>query len=329
MVLFLSILIILGALALSILANLLLRKAARRYNVFLVKGVPVVGGFGIWIAFALAAQWGGSALKISALGIPAVLVASFAMLVFGILDDQKELSVTSKLLTQIFSVTLLMYFGIKTQVVYLGPFLNAFITLIWVVGIVNAFNHLDISDGVAAVLGILASLAFLVISIINRDQSNLVISLALLGALSGFLVFNFPPAKIYMGNAGSHCLGFVLAAVAIAISYAPLEKKTALFSPILILGLPALDTAFLILVRLSKKKIPFQKSNDHIILRLKALGYSPRRIFLVMALWGLFFIASGIAVSQFSNLWGLFTVMLAGIFSFKIIAMISKVSVKD
>ena len=324
-----SLAIVLGAFVLSVLANILLQRLSSGFGIFMTKGTPVFGGLTIWGAFTVAAYWGIGVGKVPSSEAGAILGTSFVMLVFGIIDDQKELSVTGKLLTQIFSVTLLMYFGVKTQIVYIGPFINAFLTLVWVVGIANAFNHLDISDGVAGVTGILTSCAFLIISVLNHDKSNLILSLALCGALSGFLVFNFPPAKIYMGNAGSHFLGFVFAAVAIAISYAPLERKTALFSPILILGLPILDTAFLILVRMRKRKIPFQKSNDHIILRLKTLGYSGRKIFCIMGLWGLFFAAAGIAVSQFPNQWGLITVAIAGAFSFKIIKIISKVPVND
>ena len=324
-----SVVIVLGAFFLCIIANVLLRRISYSFGIFMPKGTPVVGGLSIWSAFCIAACWGASVQKVSSAKAGAILGTSFVMLIFGIIDDQKELSVVRKFLTQLFSVGLLMYFGVKTQIVYIGPFINAFLTLVWVIGIANAFNHLDISDGVAGIVGILVSCAFIAIAILNHDQSNMIISLALCGALSGFLVFNFPPAKLYMGNAGSHFLGFVFASVAIAISYAPLERKAALFSPVLILGLPILDTAFLILVRVWKRKIPFLKSNDHIILRLKSLGYSKKKIFFIMGLWGLFFVSAGIAVSQFSNLWGLITVAIVGAFSFKVIRIISKVSVND
>jgi UDP-GlcNAc:undecaprenyl-phosphate GlcNAc-1-phosphate transferase len=129
----------------------------------------------------------------------------------------------------------------------------------------------------------------------------LVLSLALAGAVFSFLIFNLPPAKIYMGNSGSHFLGFVLAATALIISYAGLERKIALASPLLILGFPIFDTAFLILIRLSKKKLPFQKSNDHLVFRLLASGYSKRSALTAIIILCLFFSLCGVMLIKASN----------------------------
>lgn len=113
-----------------------------------------------------------------------------------------------------------------------------------------------------------------------------------------------------MGNAGSHFLGFALAAIALAISYAPLEKKTALLSPLLILGLPIFDTAFLILMRTRKGRSVFKKSNDHLSLRILSLGYSKRKSLLFMLIFGLFFTLSGVLLSQVSSNLGIIIIVL-------------------
>ena len=107
-----------------------------------------------------------------------------------------------------------------------------------------------------------------------------------------------------MGNSGSHFLGFALAAIALIISYAPLERKIALLSPVLILGLPIFDTAFLILARIIKKSLPFKKSNDHLALRFLALGYSKKKALLTMLALCLFFSISGVWLSQVPNIFG-------------------------
>ena len=108
-----------------------------------------------------------------------------------------------------------------------------------------------------------------------------------------------------MGNSGSHFLGFILAALALVISYAPLEREIALLSPLLILGLPIFDTGFLIWARLIKKRLPFKKSNDHPALKFLALGYSQKKALLVMLSLCLFFSLCGILLSQVSNLFGI------------------------
>ncbi|MDD2702966.1 MAG: hypothetical protein PHC33_03020, partial [Candidatus Omnitrophica bacterium] len=104
-----------------------------------------------------------------------------------------------------------------------------------------------------------------------------------------------------MGNAGSHYAGFILAAVALIGKYANMERKIALLSPLFILGLPILDTVFLIIVRMSKKKAPFNKSDDHIYLRLLRRGYSKRKA--LLGLLGICCVLSlcGILLSRVSS----------------------------
>jgi UDP-GlcNAc:undecaprenyl-phosphate/decaprenyl-phosphate GlcNAc-1-phosphate transferase len=178
--------VIVGAFVLCIMLNIGLRKISKFSGVLLSKGISAIGGVSIWTGFCVASCWGLDELEVISSGPLVIIVTSFVMLVFGIFDDYKNFSVTVKFLTQIFSVTLLMFFGVSTKVVYIGPYFNALITLIWVIGIANAFNHLDISDGVAGVIGVLISSSFLIISILNHDKSNLIFSLALCGSLLGF-----------------------------------------------------------------------------------------------------------------------------------------------
>jgi len=239
------------------------------------------------------------------------LAALLVMLIFGLIDDFKELSIGAKFIAQILSVSILILFGIRTYIVSIGVLANIMITFVWVIGITNAINHLDVMDGLAGVIAAVISFAFFIIAILNSDINTAIIASVLLGAILSFLIFNFPPAKIYMGNSGSHFLGFVLAAIALMVSYAPLDRKIALLSPILILGFPIFDTTFLILARSKQGISIFKKSDDHIALRFLSAGFPKRKALLYMFLSGAFFSLTGVALSQVRNLYSIILLSVA------------------
>jgi len=233
------------------------------------------------------------------------------MFIFGLVDDIKELSVRAKFIVQIISTGVLILFGIRTNIVYIGTPLNIAITLIWVLGITNAFNHLDVMDGIAGVTALVAAVSFYALAVLNINPEIAILSCALAGSILAFLRFNLPPAKIYMGNSGSHFLGFILAALAMVISYAPLERKIALFSPMLILGLAIFDTVLLIIMRILRRRSPFKKSEDHLVLKFLKAGYSKKTALMRMLFLAVFFSFCGIILSRSSNLAGLFIIGLA------------------
>lgn len=305
----------------------LFKKFALRFKIFLSQRMPLVGGIAMGLAFTFASIFG--FLKIG--GLPnqatAVIISSILMLLFGILDDCRDLSVIAKILVQVIAASLLIFLGVKTQIVYIGDIVNIAVTIIWILAITNALNHLDIMDGLAAGTSVVISLAFFTLAILNGDTKAAILSLSL-GAVSlGCLVYNFPPAKIYMGNTGSHFLGFVLAAIAINIGHAPIDRKVALLSPILLLGFPIFDTFFLVLSRLGKKRLPFKKSNDHIALRMLNLGYSKRKTLLYMLGLNIFFCVCAITVSLASNLLGLVIIAAVAVVSLLITREMSKVTI--
>ena len=315
------------AFLLGIVLMPLLRKLALRYKILTPQGIPLIGGISIGLSFSVACLFGffiyGSFPR-EAIGI---IIAAIIILIFGIIDDRRELSIITKFLVQIVAVTLLISFGVRTQMAYIGNPLNIIITFIWVIGITNAFNHLDIIDGLAAGTTVIVSFALFIVSLLNSDINTAILSLALVVAALSFLFYNFPPAKIYMGNSGSHFLGFVIAAVALMLSYAPLERKVALLSPLIILGLPIFDTAFLILIRMIKKRLPFKKSNDHMALRLLRAGYSNRKALLSMLALCLFFSVCGVAVSQVSNFLGLSIIVFVALFTLALTIKIGRISI--
>ena len=132
----------------------------------------------------------------------------------------------------------------------------------------NAFNIIDIMDGLSSGVGAIASL-FLFILSINAGQGGAAsLSLALMGALAGFLVFNFSPARIYLGDTGSLFVGFVLGALGMVGVYAR-ANPVAVLAPVLILGVPIFDTLFVTVVRWMRGQNPLKGSPDHFALRLR------------------------------------------------------------
>jgi UDP-GlcNAc:undecaprenyl-phosphate GlcNAc-1-phosphate transferase len=291
------------------------------------QGVPLVGGIGMGLSFVFVSLFS----FILYLGISrkifGIIIASSIMLIFGVIDDWRELSIVAKLLIQIIATSVLISFGVKTQIVYIGNPLNLIITFIWVLVITNAFNHLDVVDGLAAGCAVITGFSFFLVSFLNGDVKIAVLSLALSVTTMSFFIYNFPPARIYMGNAGSHFLGFTLAAIALSVSYAPLERKVALLSPLLILGFAIFDTAFLILMRIRKARSIFKKSNDHLALRFLHLKYSKKKTLLLMLVLSLFFSFSGVILSQVSNALGVVIITLVVIISLALTKKMGRVSI--
>ncbi|MCM8779668.1 MAG: undecaprenyl/decaprenyl-phosphate alpha-N-acetylglucosaminyl 1-phosphate transferase [Candidatus Omnitrophica bacterium] len=297
--------IVLGAFLLAASLVVALRRFSLKKNVLVRHGVSVLGGAAVGLAFIFACILGFLRESNFSWETAGIIVSSSIMLIFGLLDDWKELSVVNKFAVEFLATFCLIAFGVRTHIVYLADTGNIIITFIWVIGITNALNHLDVVDGVAGAITLSAAAAFFVISLLVANTQIQIMTLALLGAVLGFMLFNFPPAKIYMGSSGSHFLGFVLAAISLAIGYADLGREIALLSPLLILGFHIFDTTFLIVVRTSQGRSAFKKSDDHLALRFLKLGFSKRKTLLLMLGLSLVFSFAGVFISQAPNILGL------------------------
>ncbi|MFA7271299.1 MAG: MraY family glycosyltransferase [Candidatus Omnitrophota bacterium] len=308
----------------GILAVILFKKLALKSTFLIGKGIPLVGGISLALAFVCGVLASWFIFRLPLRQIIGILFSSITMLGFGLFDDRRELSITTKFLVQIIAASVLIFSGVRTQIVYIGDLANIAVTLIWVIGITNAFNHLDIMDGLAGGVAVIASAAFLTTAFFNQDIQSLILALALLAAILSFLAYNLPPAKVYMGNSGSHFLGFVLSAVALLINYAPMERKIALFSPLLILGLPIFDTVFLSIARLKKHILPFKKSDDHLVLLLLKSGYSRKQALAGMFLLTLIFSVSGVALTRIPNYEGIILVVVIMLMSVALIVKMGK-----
>lgn len=304
--------VILSSFLLSVLFLLLTREVSRRWNVLMVKSVPSIGGISMGLAFFTGCLFIG--LQVSGLSreILGTLIASAVILAAGIFDDHRELSVVQKFTVQLVAASILVWSGVRTNFVYVGDLLNIAVSLLWIIGITNAMNLLDVMDGLAGGVSLLIIAGFCVLSSMNGDSLTLTLSCVLGGTVLGFWVYNVPPAKVYMGNSGSHFLGLVLAAVSLTARYATLERPVALLAPVLLLGFPVLDTLFLILMRLQKGKSAFNKSNDHLALRFLKKGNSKQGTLALMMGWTLFFVATGLTLSLATKLFAITALVLAG-----------------
>jgi len=245
--------------------------------------VPYLGGLSIYAAFMLSAM---GALFISGLmGLKPLGLAAGATVVcgLGILDDKKRLSVSTKLLGQIVAAGILIMSGLRLEIIYFPLWANVLLSIVWIVGITNALNMVDIMDGLASSLAAISAATFFFIAVPTGDLFTAVVSVALVGACIGFTGYNWHPASIFMGDAGSLLLGFLLAAISISTSYTA-KNDIALLSPLLILAVPIYDTFYVSFLRMARGKSPFRGSHDHFALRLRAIGLADRYVVVVICL---------------------------------------------
>lgn len=230
--------------------------------------------------------------------IIAVLVSSSLVFLFGVYDDLVGTKAKWKFLAQGIAGVVLYSLGGRIEAVTI-PFagsveipaiLSLIFTLIWVIGISNAFNLIDGLDGLAAGAGLFASLVMLTVSFMLGNPYVTAISLVMSGALIGFLRYNFNPASIFLGDSGSLFIGFTLAALSLTGAQKA-STAVAVAIPLMAFGLPVIDTGFSIVRRLIGGKPLFEGDREHIHHKLLERGWSQRRVAFVLygvcALFGL------------------------------------------
>ena len=229
----------------------------------------------------------GLALTIQPRGFIWHLVAAGGLIAaFGFVDDLMHLKASTKLIAQIVVASLLLFLGYRLEWTQslIG---DAMLTLFWIVGITNAFNLLDNMDGLCAGTTLVAGVFLLIRLVADGGSSSHALYLAtVLGATAGFLVYNFHPASIFLGDTGSLFLGLNLAALTL-LTRAEAKGKTGLLSvvaaPVLLLLIPIFDTTLVTAMRLLSGRSPSQGGRDHTSHRLVAVGLSESRA--VTTLW--------------------------------------------
>lgn len=257
------------------------------------KPTPMLGGIAMFLAFVLAlAFWlWWSKAAVYHWGLLAGATLSFLV---GVIDDFKRLTPIPKLFGQLLAALIFVFVGDQTIRFFPWPVANILLTIFWLVGISNAINLLDNMDGLAGGVSLISAgmLAFFAWN--AGDPGLLAISLALAGGILGFLVFNFPPAKIFMSDSGSLFLGFTLAALAVALTKQASNVFAVVGVPTLIFLLPILDTSLVTVTRLLRGQSPARGGTDHTSHRLVAFGLSERQA--VLVLYGVALISGAAAV---------------------------------
>jgi UDP-GlcNAc:undecaprenyl-phosphate GlcNAc-1-phosphate transferase len=218
----------------------------------------------------------------------------------GLFDDFRHVKPYAKLTMQLFAAAGTVYFGLHLPWTAYAP-INALITMLWLVGITNAINLLDNMDGLAAGISVIACVFLAMTFVINGQTAESILPVLVAGAVLGFLVFNFYPASIFMGDSGSMFLGFVLAGFSLLSDYGRSRNLFAvLATPVLILLIPIFDTCVVSVTRRLSGRRVSQGGRDHTSHRLVALGMSERRA--VLHLY---------ALATLSGLWALVVRLLA------------------
>lgn len=226
-------------------------------------------------------------------------IAGLFLLFVGVLDDWKGIRGRHKLIGQIIAATILMLFGYQFESVQFagmnikfGVFAGILIYG-WVLAAINSVNLLDGADGIASTIGTIMSASLGVMMLFQGNGINVVIMFSITGALIAFLTFNFPPAKVYLGDAGSMLIGFLLAAMAIRSTF----KQSSLFAfmaPVALLAIPFIDTGAAIIRRRLTGRSVFSVDRGHLHHALLEKGYSPVASLVWVALFCLITAAGGV-----------------------------------
>ncbi|MFD0827020.1 glycosyltransferase family 4 protein [Neobacillus sp. M.A.Huq-85] len=270
-----------------------------------LKIMPRLGGLAIYVSFIL----GLLLMHPDSQYHAAIVVGSVIILAAGILDDIYELSAKIKFLLQISAALIVVYWGgVHVDFINL-PFggnlyfgaMSVPITVIWIVGVTNAINLIDGLDGLAAGVSSIALITISAMAIVMGDPYVMTMGAILLASTLGFLIFNFHPAKIFMGDTGALFLGYMIAVLSL-LGF----KNVAFISfvvPVIILGVPISDTFFAIVRRLYNKNPLSAPDKSHLHHCLLKLGFTHRQtVLLIYAMSAMFGLAA--VIFTMTTVWG-------------------------
>jgi len=320
----LLLLALLGALLVSTLLTPLIRRVAVSWGALdnpssrkiHLSPIPRLGGLAIWSAL-----WTVAFLAVRMLPddgridfpgtlpeLGGIFAGASVILLVGMADDRRgEMGPLTKLAGQIVACTVLIVFGIKLAV-FGVPWLDIPLTYLWVLGLTNALNLLDNMDGLSAGATSIAGAFFLLLAGLNGQVLVALLAAALVGSCLGFLIYNYNPASIFMGDTGSLSLGFMLAVLGMKLQIHNTQNLSFLIAA-LVLSVPIFDTAFVVWRRVSEGRRITQGGKDHTSHRLVKLGLNQRQA--VWVLYGLSFLGgmTALIVSQGSR-WMLVAIAL-------------------
>ena len=245
--------------------------------------IPRLGGLAIYIGYMVSLLY--SVKDISS--VKGLIIGSVILVAVGIGDDVKQIGPKTKLLGQIVAALMLPIFDNAIHFISIGDhmlyleYLSIPLTVFWIVGFTNIVNLIDGLDGLAAGISLIACIAICIVTLQMGQVDLACITLALAGAACGFLRYNFNPAKIFMGDTGSMLLGYTMAAISVMGSVKT-AATVGLVVPVIVLGLPILDTLFAIVRRRINGRPVFQPDKGHLHHRLLAMGLTQKQAVLLM-----------------------------------------------
>ncbi|HXF68509.1 MAG TPA: MraY family glycosyltransferase [Thermoflexus sp.] len=255
------------------------RPAPRKLH---TRPIPLLGGAALYLAVLIALLVFEDRYNLPQL--VGVLVGATAISFLGIWDDRWGLRPLIKLMGQIAVAGIVMATGVMVSL-FPWPVLNVLVTLLWLVGITNAFNLIDNMDGLSGGIGAVSAAFFLLLAALNGQYLVGALSAAVLGACIGFLRYNFNPASIFMGDAGSMFLGFLMAVLGIKLRFPHNVAFVTWMVPVLVLGIPIFDTVLVVLSRLRRGLNPLTSpGKDHLSHRLARAGMTYREAVLTLYL---------------------------------------------
>lgn len=315
----LAIILFIGTFILSLILTAVIRKLAVKTDFVASPAedryhrntIPLGGGIAVFatifivllagiavVKFLLAPgnlNWLGQSVTVHAPGflekankLVIVLVGLFVLHLLGLWDDKIGLGPFFKLAVQfVVAVALVVFADIRVELFITNKIITSALSAMWIVLIINAFNFLDNMDGLSAGIAVLVSLILLSAAVASSQVFIGAFAVVFIAALLGFLVFNFPPARIFMGDAGSMVVGCVVAVLSLKTTYyheARSGQWYAVFMPLLVMAVPLYDFISVTLLRISQGKSPFVGDTQHFSHRLKSRGLSESQTVLTLYL---------------------------------------------
>ena len=262
--------------------------------IFLATWAPILGG--LLACFALARGTASPTflpgLRTHVEGVVSLaprlgLIFAGALIIWllGLADDVWNLSPWLRLVVQVGVALLLLSGGMNISLFMYSAWIRGAITVLWIVGLINAFNMLDNMDGLSAGVAIIIAAAFCVVSLQTGQYFIAAFLCCLIGAAGGFLLYNFPPAGIFMGDSGGTLLGYLLAVMTVEFTFfQPEHPYFPMVVPLLMFALPIFDTTTVVWIRIRSGRSPWKGDTNHFSHRLVALGMSPRQAVLTIYL---------------------------------------------
>ena len=295
------------ALLFSLYLTPVFRRAAIKFNIVdrpdgklkkQTDPIPYLGGLSIFVSFlmALSITFGFSQ---EVLG---TLLAGSIVLIIGLIDDFGVLGPWIKLAGQSLAAVVLIKSSIFIKLTFIPLWLAIPLSFLWIIAITNAFNIIDIMDGLSAGVAFISSIFLFAVAVMNERVVIAMLLCSLMGSILGFLRYNFHPAKIYMGDAGSLFIGLTIGSLAMINSYT-MNNRVASITPLIVLGVPIFDTLFVMYIRWRRGLPVMGGSPDHFALRLRRWKLSTRQTVLLSYLITVFLGVMGMLIILSDYFW--------------------------